>query len=75
MGRMILRALPAALLAVVLAGCDSVARVETQGLLSGVEDADFSQVVLDMTRAEQTLELAQATSVRLLSTSLLNFLR
>ena len=52
-----------------------VSEVETQGLLSGVEDADFAQVVLDMTRAEQTLELAQATSVRLLNTSLLNFLR
>ena len=48
---------------------------QVQGLLSGVEDADFSQVVLDMTRAEQTLELTQATSVRLLNTSLLNFLR
>ena len=52
-----------------------LSEVETHGLLSGIEDADFSQVVLDMTRAEQTLELAQATSVRLLSTSLLNFLR
>ena len=49
--------------------------VQVQSLLSGVEDADFSQVVLDMTRAEQTLELAQATSVRLLNNSLLNFLR
>jgi flagellar hook-associated protein 3 FlgL len=49
--------------------------VQVQGLLSNVEDADFSQVVLDMTRAEQTLQLAQATSVRLLNTSLLNFLR
>lgn len=48
---------------------------QVQGLLSSVEDADFSQVVLDMTRAEQTLELAQATSVRLLNNSLLNFLR
>jgi flagellar hook-associated protein 3 FlgL len=49
--------------------------LQVQGLLSQVEDADFSQVVLDMTRAEQTLQLAQATSVRLLNTSLLNFLR
>jgi len=52
-----------------------LSEVDTQGLLSGVEDADLSQVVLDMTRAEQTLQLAQATSVRLLNTSLLNFLR
>jgi flagellin-like hook-associated protein FlgL len=44
-------------------------------LLSGVEDVDFSQVALDMTRAEQTLQLTQATSSRLLQSSLLNFLR
>jgi flagellar hook-associated protein 3 FlgL len=49
--------------------------VQVRGLLSNVEDADFSQVVLDMTRSEQTLQLAQATSVRLLNTSLMNFLR
>jgi len=49
--------------------------LQVEGLLSNVEDADFSQVVLEMTRAEQTLELAQATSVRLMNTSLLNFLR
>jgi flagellin-like hook-associated protein FlgL len=52
-----------------------LSEVDTQGLLSGVEDADLGQVVLDMTRAEQALQLAQATSVRLLNTSLLNFLR
>lgn len=46
-----------------------------RGLLSGVEDVDFSQVALDMTRAEQTLQLAQATSARLFQSSLLNFLR
>lgn len=49
--------------------------VQVEGLLSNVEDADFSEVVLEMTRAEQTLQLAQATSVRLMNTSLLNFLR
>jgi flagellar hook-associated protein 3 FlgL len=49
--------------------------IQVRGLLSNVEDADFSQVVLDMTRSEQTLQLAQATSVRLLNTSLMNFLR
>jgi flagellin-like hook-associated protein FlgL len=48
--------------------------VQMRGLLSDVEDADFSEVVLQMTRAEQTLQLAQATSVRLLQNSLLNFL-
>ena len=56
---------------------DSIAdqTLQVEGLLSNVEDADFSEVVLEMTRAEQTLQLAQATSVRLMNTSLLNFLR
>jgi flagellar hook-associated protein 3 FlgL len=50
-------------------------QLAVKGLLSSVEDVDFSQVALEMTRAEQTLQLAQATSSRLLQTSLLNFLR
>ncbi len=50
-------------------------QIAVRGLLSGVEDVDFAQVALDMTRSEQTLQLAQATSARLLQTSLLNFLR
>lgn len=56
---------------------DSIAdqTLQVESLLSNVEDADFSEVVLEMTRAEQTLQLAQATSVRLMNTSLLNFLR
>jgi flagellin-like hook-associated protein FlgL len=48
---------------------------QVRGLLSGVEDVDFATAVMEMSRAEQTLQLAQATSARLLSTSLLNFLR
>lgn len=44
-------------------------------LLSGVEDADPSQSVLELTRAEQTLELSQSASARMLQLSLLNFLR
>jgi flagellar hook-associated protein 3 FlgL len=48
---------------------------QVRGLLSGVEDVDFASAVMEMSRAEQTLQLAQATSARLLSTSLLNFLR
>ncbi|MCC7010971.1 MAG: flagellar hook-associated protein FlgL [Planctomycetes bacterium] len=48
---------------------------QVKSLLSNVEDADFGEVVLEMTRAEQTLQLAQATSARLLQNSLLNFLR
>lgn len=59
---------------------DVGARLADEGLglaerRSDVEDADLSQAVLDMTRAEQTLQLAQATGARLLSTSLLDFLR
>ena len=46
-----------------------------RGLLSQVEDVDFSQVVLDMARAEQTLQTAQAAGARLVQNSLLNFLR
>jgi flagellin-like hook-associated protein FlgL len=44
-------------------------------LRSNVEDADLSLVTLDMARAEQTLQLVQATSARMLQNSLLNFLR
>jgi len=44
-------------------------------LRSTVEDADLSLVTLDMARAEQTLQLVQATSARMLQNTLLNFLR
>ncbi len=50
-------------------------RVDIQGLVSNVEDADFSLTALDLTRAEQTLQLAQATGSRVIQQSLLNFLR
>lgn len=50
-------------------------RVELQGLVSNVEDADFSLTALDLTRAEQTLQLAQATGSRVIQQSFLNFLR
>jgi len=49
--------------------------LSTRGLLSNLEDADYSQVALDMTRSEQTLQLTQATGARLMQNSLLNFLR
>lgn len=49
--------------------------VNLEGLLSQVEDADIAAVVLDMNKAEQTLQLAQATGSRLIQQSLLNFLR
>ena len=46
-----------------------------QGLQSEVEDTDLADAVLKMTRAEQTLEVAQATGARLIQQSLLNYLR
>lgn len=48
--------------------------VTVNGLISNVEDADFAEVALDLQRAEQTLQLAQATGARLLQQSLLNYL-
>ena len=48
--------------------------VHLQGLVSSVEDADLAEVVLDLTRAEQTLQVAQATGARLLQQTLLNYL-
>ncbi len=52
----------------------SGAQLELKKQLSGIEDADYSQVVLDMMRAEQTLQITQSIGSRLLQTSLLNFL-
>jgi flagellin-like hook-associated protein FlgL len=49
--------------------------LELQTQVSRIEDADYSQVVLDMMRAEQTLQITQSIGSRLLQTSLLNFLR
>jgi flagellar hook-associated protein 3 FlgL len=46
-----------------------------QGVLSQIEDADLATVALELSRAEQTLQLAQMTGSRLLQNSLLNFLR
>lgn len=45
-----------------------------QGLISNVEDADYAEVALDLQRAEQTLQLAQATGARIMQQTLLNFL-
>ena len=49
--------------------------VHLDSLVSSLEDADLADVVLDMTRAEQTLQLAQGTGARLINQSLLSFLR
>jgi flagellar hook-associated protein 3 FlgL len=50
------------------------ADLELQGLLSSVEDLDFSAAVLDLAQAQQALQATQAASARILQTSLLNFL-
>ncbi len=49
--------------------------LQLEGLLSETRDADLAEAVTTMVRAEQTLQIAQATGVRLIQTSLLNFLR
>lgn len=43
--------------------------------LSQVEDIDVAQSILSMTRAQQSLELAQMTASRVLQTTLLDYLR
>lgn len=49
--------------------------VHLNGLLSRIEDADLTETVIEMNRAELTLQAAQATGARLLQQTLLNFLR
>lgn len=49
--------------------------VHLDALVSSIEDADLGEVILDMSRAEQTLQIAQGTGARLLDQTLLNFLR
>lgn len=49
--------------------------VELRGLVSNVEDAEFSITALELTRSEQTLQLAQATGARIIQQSFLNFIR
>jgi flagellar hook-associated protein 3 FlgL len=48
--------------------------VQLLGQLSGVRDADTAEVALDLARADQILQVAQASGARLIQTSLLNFL-
>lgn len=45
------------------------------GRLSEVEDVDITEAILQITRAQQSLELAQSTSAKLLQTSLFDYLR
>ena len=48
--------------------------VQLEGLLSSAEDADITEVALELARADQSLQLAQTAGARLLQTTLLNFL-
>jgi len=48
--------------------------INLQGLVSNNEDVDLASVILDMNRAQQTLQVAQATGARLLQNTLLNYL-
>jgi flagellar hook-associated protein 3 FlgL len=45
-----------------------------QGLVSDNQDVDLASVILDLNKAQQTLEVAQATGAKLLQNSLLNYL-
>ena len=56
---------------------NSLASVElsTRQRLSDVQDADISEVVLDLQQSQSALQLSQATGARLLQTSLLDYLR
>jgi flagellar hook-associated protein 3 FlgL len=48
--------------------------LQLRGRLSEVEDTDFSEAALELTRSQMILELAQAAGARLIQTSMLNFL-
>ncbi len=50
-------------------------QLQLESLRSEEQDVDISEAALDLARAQQSLELAQASGARLLQTNLLNFLR
>ena len=49
--------------------------LELEGMISDLRDVDFSDAVLELTKAEQALELVQMSGTRMISSSLLNFMR
>ncbi|HKE01124.1 MAG TPA: flagellar hook-associated protein FlgL [Planctomycetota bacterium] len=51
-----------------------LARDEIDSAISGVEDADYAEVVSRLDRATLSLQIAQAASQRILQTSILNLL-
>jgi flagellar hook-associated protein 3 FlgL len=50
-------------------------QLQVAGRLSQVEDVDATEAILAMTRAQQSLELAQMTGTRLLQSTLLDYLK
>lgn len=48
--------------------------VQVQSLLSEVRDVDYAEVITEIAKAEQTLAMVEATGVRILQSSLLNYL-
>jgi flagellar hook-associated protein 3 FlgL len=49
--------------------------LQLRGRLSEVEDADLSETAIELARSQLILEVAQAAGVRVLQTSLLDYLR
>jgi flagellar hook-associated protein 3 FlgL len=49
--------------------------VDVQSRLTDVEDIDITKAVLDLTRTQQTLQLAESTGAKILQTTLLDYLR
>ena len=49
--------------------------LQVEGLISESQDADITEAILDLQQAENTLQLSQATGVRLIQRSLLEFIR
>ncbi len=49
--------------------------VDVESRLTDVEDVDITKAVLDLTRTQQTLQLAEATGAKIIQQTLLNYLR
>jgi flagellar hook-associated protein 3 FlgL len=49
--------------------------VDIESRLSDVQDVDITKAVLDLTRTQQTLQLAESTGAKILQTTLLDYLR
>jgi flagellar hook-associated protein 3 FlgL len=49
--------------------------VDVESRLANVEDVDITKAVLDLTRTQQTLQLAESTGAKIIQTTLLDYLR